>query len=80
MADLATLQSWLSDAEAALHALQIGDKRVTIERLGTKISYTAASVGELKSYITSLQSQIRSAGGVIPGIQPRRRSIIYNQF
>lgn len=80
MADLATLQTWLADAEAAHHALAIGGKRVTVERAGTKIVYTPANLSALKSYIASLQSQIRAAGGTIPGIQPNPRRILYNQF
>lgn len=80
MPDLATLQSNLAEAEAALHALTIGNQRVVVERQGTKITYTAANVSTLKSYIATLKSQIAAAGGTIPGVQLPRRGILYNQF
>lgn len=80
MADISTLQTWLTEAENALHTLQIGGLRVQMERAGTKIVYTPANIGALKAYVATLQSQIRAAGGTIAGIQPRRRGILYNQF
>jgi hypothetical protein len=63
MTDLATLQARLGAAEAALHDLMTGAKRVTVERNGTKIVYNQTSITELRRYIAELKSQIAAAGG-----------------
>ena len=80
MPTLDTLQVWLSDAETALHLLQTGSQRVTMDRNGTRIAYTPANAGTLRSYCASLRAQIRAAGGTVPGVQPAPRGILYNRF
>lgn len=80
MATLETLQAWLAEAENALHSLTVGAQRVSMERAGTKITYTAASIPSLKAYITSLKSQISFQGGVTGDENRPRRSVLYNQF
>ena len=75
MADLATLQSYLSGAESALNKLLTGQLVVEFDRAGTKIRYTPANIEELRRYIAELRSQIAALGG---GGNPRR--IIYQYF
>lgn len=73
MADLATLQQWLADAELAQHKLRTGTLEVQIEHGDMRTTFTEQKAGELSSYIASLQAQIVAAGGTITGL--RRRGI-----
>jgi len=58
MATSAQLAIWLDEAEAALHALQIGEAAVQVSGEGRTVIYNQASVTELKQYIGSLKDQI----------------------
>lgn len=62
MADLATLQSRLTEAEEALHKLATGERVVTIGHAEGTLTYTQATIGELQAYITQLRSDIAAAG------------------
>jgi hypothetical protein len=66
MADLATLQGWITEAEAAMHALQTGKRVQNIWRDGRRIEFTPApdSINRLKEYIADLNSQIATITGV----------------
>lgn len=73
MASLSTLQGWLTEAETALHQLQIGTQTMQIEHGDMKTAYTKATAGELRRYIDDLKAQIVAAGGTVDTL--RRRAI-----
>lgn len=73
MADLATLQGWLTDAEAALHQLNIGAQTMQVEHGDMRTTFTKTTVGDLRRYIDDLKAQIAAAGGTVTGL--RRRGI-----
>jgi len=73
MADLITLQTWLTDAEVALQALQTGTQEMQIDHADMRVAYTKAEVGQLQSYIDSLRARIAAAGGTVDGL--RRRAL-----
>lgn len=77
MADLETLQRRLTEAEAALHDLQVGKRKVSVSRNGTSIGYanSAGDIANLESYITDLKAQIMRASG-----QGGGRRVINNYF
>lgn len=77
MSDLDTLRLRLTEAEAALHDLQIGKRKVSVSRNGTSIGYanSAGDIANLKSYITDLKAQIIRASG-----QGGGRRVIHNFF
>jgi hypothetical protein len=59
MATQEQLQAWLTAAEAARHDLMIGVREVSISSSsGKSVSYVAADVGKLDTYITWLQRQL----------------------
>lgn len=65
MADLATLQTRLSEAEAARHALLTGARVQVVARDGRRVEYTSASgsIAQLESYISQLQADIAKLTG-----------------
>lgn len=73
MTDLATLETRLSEAESALHSLQVGRRTVSVRQAdGRTVDYanSASQVRDLKAYITELKQSIarkkgRAAGGPI---------------
>lgn len=79
MADLATIQARLAEAEAALHRINTGSMVEEITSpSGDKIRYTAASAKNLEAYVTSLAAQ---AATLQPSSTTRsRRGPIYPVF
>lgn len=77
MTDIQTLQTRLTEAEAALHNLQIGKRKVSVSRNGTSIAYanSPGDIANLKSYIADLKAQINRASG-----QGGGRRVIHNYF
>ena len=73
MADTATLQARLAEAETALHALSTGRQVVEVERNGKKLKYTPTDVGGLRAYIAELKRALglgsRQAIGVNFGVR-----------
>lgn len=71
MASQATLQAWLDEAEAALHALSTGSKveelRFAAGAVQRSVKYTAANIDQLRAYIADLKRQL--------GQPTRRRAI-----
>jgi hypothetical protein len=66
MTATATLQTRLTEAEAALHALLTGGKPVQLRRGdGSQVQYGQANAGELRTYIAQLKAQL--------GVRSRRR-------
>lgn len=64
MADLATLQTWLSQAEEARHQLLMGVREVTVSLHGFgSTTYTQATAGALDKYIGELRGQIAKLSG-----------------
>lgn len=58
---MATIQERLTEAETALHDLQIGKSaRVYVDQNGERVEYTAANRSTLMAYIGSLKRQINS--------------------
>lgn len=58
MTDTATLQARLTEAEAALHDLQTGRREVSVGYDGRSVTFTQASIGQLRAYIADLKSQL----------------------
>lgn len=75
MADLATLQTRLLEAELAYHKLMTGAQAVSIEHGDMKTDYfsSVTSMQMLTAYIETLKSQIAQLGGTSTGL--RRRAI-----
>lgn len=75
MADLATLQTRLTSAETAYHALMTGSLEEEVEHGDMKVKYTRSvtALQQLTSYITDLKAQIAALGGTVVG--ERRRAI-----
>lgn len=56
---MATLQERLDEAEAAYHALQLGQSAVEVrDSDGSSVRYTPANSGRLLAYIADLKSQL----------------------
>jgi hypothetical protein len=75
MADLATLQTRLLEAELAYHRLQTGTAEVQVEQGGevpVKVAFNLASVDRLRAYISELRVAVAAAGGSSAGISRRR--------
>jgi hypothetical protein len=71
MADLATLQTRLTEAESAYHKLAMGGAEEDISHGDMRTKYTSATMKDLQSYISTLKSQIVAAGGAVDGLQRR---------
>lgn len=63
MADLATLQTRLDEAEAALHKLQTGAQVASVGDGQGNVQYTSADVDKLRAYVRDLKAQISTAQG-----------------
>ena len=63
MADLATLQTRLTEAETAYHALMTGTKVVSVGAGDDRVTYQATQAVKLASYIADLNQQISEAQG-----------------
>jgi hypothetical protein len=58
MADTATLQAWLTEAELAYHKLRTGTRRVRVRYEGREVEYDSTNAGDLAAYIADLKSQL----------------------
>lgn len=74
MATLAELQTRLSEVEAAIHSLAIGEKVVEVMRAGRRMKFTEASLDALRGYRDDLTQQIAAATAEANG-RPRRQAI-----
>lgn len=65
MADLAQLQTWLTEAQNAYHTVMLGGGvTVVVDQNGERVEYSRANATALAKYIASLQAQINSLLGV----------------
>ena len=55
---MADLQTRLDEAETAYHRLVTGTKAVSIKKDGREVTYTTATVSQLRTYIESLKRQL----------------------
>jgi hypothetical protein len=75
MADLATLQARLAEAEEAYHLLMTGAKEVSVSIGGYgSTTYTQVNIEKLDQYIQRLGAQIARLGG------KSRRGVILTEF
>jgi len=75
MTDLTTLETRLTEAEAALHVLATGGQRQVVDiGTGGRVAYTPANVADLRLYISGLKNQIAKLKGL------SRRAPIYVEF
>lgn len=74
MADLATLQARLTEAEAAYHRLMTGALEVEVQHGDMRTRYEASTAGSLLAYIEGLKAQIAAAGGA--STSQRRRGLV----
>lgn len=64
MADLATLEQRLDEAEEAHHKLMMGDRAVDISWAdGQSVSFQKAEIRKLENYIQELKNDIARAKG-----------------
>lgn len=77
MADLSTLQAWLTEAETAYHKLRTGSAAEEVEHGDMRTRYTRSLTGmqELSTYIESLKDQIRALGGTVTDLIRKSFSI-----
>ncbi|MVY04475.1 phage tail protein [Escherichia coli] len=54
---MATMEQ-LAEARAALHALYIGKRVVTVTRNGRSVTYTSAGLAELMRYVAELEDEL----------------------
>ena len=64
--DAATITTYISDAETALHSLAMGDKIVTISNIdGGSATYNQTSMKSLRAYISYLEEQLARINGTL---------------
>jgi len=80
MADLSTLQGWLTEAEQAQHELSIGKSVVEVWRDGRRITYSKADLAALRLYIADLKRQIADLTGVASDDPMYRRTNFVPRF
>jgi hypothetical protein len=59
----ATLTAWLTEAQEAFHALNVGQQAVSIGTGDKRLAFTAADVDKLRAYIADLQRALAIASG-----------------
>lgn len=69
--DREVITARLAEAEAALHALAIGRRSVTVSYEGKSVTYTAGTMSELRAYIAELKAKLT----LLDGTRPARRAI-----
>jgi hypothetical protein len=70
MADLATLQTRLNEAELAEHKLMVGGGVASVNYEGRgSVTYARADLAKLQAYIAALRAQIAALQGCTAGRQ-----------
>ena len=62
----ATLQTWLTEAQAALHQLSVGTALVSLGAGDKRMAFTPADTAALRKYILRLQIALTVAQGATP--------------
>ena len=62
--DDATLRTWLSEAQTALHEIEIGKRVVMLIHNGKRVEYQRSSMPSLRAYISHLNSALNGRGRV----------------
>ncbi len=62
MADQATMQAWLTEAETALHLLMTGASAVSVTHKGKSVTFRKTDVPTLRAYIAELKSKLGLGG------------------
>ena len=60
---VATLNTWLTEAQTALHDLSVGKKVVQVGSGDKQLSFTAANIRQLRAYIGRIQQAIAITSG-----------------
>jgi hypothetical protein len=68
--DTATLQTWLSQAETALHNLRIGAGVQRLRHNQKELSYNSTNIGQLALYVSDLRGQLG-----LPGARKRAQRV-----
>lgn len=76
MADIVTLSLRLTEAEAALHKVAIGQAVELVQDDGSAVRFGKADYAKLVSYISSLRGQISD----LTSVAPRRRGPVQFVF
>lgn len=63
----ATLTTWLSEAQTALHEVSIGKRTVTLALGDKRVSFSPADVRALRAHISQIQTAIAIATGNTTG-------------
>ena len=73
MADLATLQTRLTEAELAYHNLLAGSVEEEVSHGDMRVKYTRSvtALQQLQTYIADLKAQIAALGGTSTGLARR---------
>jgi len=74
LADLTQLQTWLSEAEVARHALAMGQSVVEVWRDGRRVTYGKSNLADLTEYVRFLEAEIARKTSELDE-NPRRRPI-----
>lgn len=69
---LAEYQTWLDEAERALHTLMTGAAIADVWRDGRRITYTARNRADLEAYIRLLRDAVRDMQATDAGTRRRR--------
>ncbi|MEM1046473.1 MAG: gpW family head-tail joining protein [Pseudomonadota bacterium] len=64
MADTATLQTWLTEAETALHRLSTGTLEMEVSFRGRMVKFNQTDIVRLRAYIADLKRQLGQTGRV----------------
>jgi hypothetical protein len=79
MATTSDLQTRITDAEAALHLLAMGQQVVAIKSPnGVDVQYQGGDMDKLQRYIAWLKSQLQSAQSGVSDISTNRRPITFS--
>lgn len=62
-----TLQTWLTEAQTAYHALAIGKSSASLSLGDKRVAFTAAEIPALRAHIASLQTAIAVNTGTSTG-------------
>jgi hypothetical protein len=78
--DLLTLQTWRTEALAALQGIMTGRREMTISTsvngAGQSVTYNQTTLGDLRNWIATIDAAI----GALTGAYPRRRRAIGIRF